>query len=103
MSYIYETLHTNEIARRLYTDRENNGFSYEGCRALAEYLEQYAEDNGEPMELDIVALRCEWAESDLEEFQAYFSADEYPDLGAIRDVTTVIEIEGTDRFIYAEF
>lgn len=61
MTYIYETLSTHEIAHALRKD-DNARWSYDGALALAEWLEQYAEDTGEPIELDIVALRCEFSE-----------------------------------------
>lgn len=46
-----------------------NNFSYKGQRALFDYLEQYEEDVGEEIELDIVALCCEYTEyEDVEEY-----------------------------------
>ena len=39
-------------------------FSYEGQLALFEYLEQYEEDTGEQVELDVIALCCEYSEHD---------------------------------------
>lgn len=42
-------------------DRKDT-FSYEGKKALYEYLEQYSEDTGENIELNIVALCCEYTE-----------------------------------------
>jgi hypothetical protein len=41
-----------------------NNFSYNGKKALFEYLEQYEEDTGEEMELDIIALCCDYDEHD---------------------------------------
>ena len=41
-----------------------DNFSYEGKRALFEYLEQYGEDCGEEVELDVIALCCEYSEHD---------------------------------------
>ncbi len=102
MTYIYERLSTHEVARRLKAD-ENAGWSYEGALALAEYLEQYVEDVNVPMELDIVALRCDFSEYEsLEEFNKNYNKP-YKDLDAVRDETTVIEIEGTGRFIAQDF
>ena len=57
-----QTLTTYEVAHLLLKDKENNGFTYEGCFALAEYLEQWEQDLGEEIELDVVAIRCEWTE-----------------------------------------
>jgi hypothetical protein len=56
-----QTLNTYQIVDALYRDGENS-FSYEGARALAEYLEQLEEDIGEEMELDVIAIRCEYTE-----------------------------------------
>ena len=41
--------------------RENQ-FTYEGLQALYEYLEEYEEDTGEEIELDVIALCCEFTE-----------------------------------------
>ena len=56
-----ETLTTNEIAHRLYQDK-NAGWTWAGAQALAEYLESYEEDAGTELELDIVAIRCDYSE-----------------------------------------
>ena len=37
-------------------------FSYEGLEVLFDYLEQYEEDTGEELELDVVALCCDFYE-----------------------------------------
>lgn len=79
----------------------NTHFSHQGKRVLFEYLEQYEEDTGEKIELDIIALCCEYTEyDDLEELK-----QQYPDIETIEDLkdqTTVIDIDGTS-FIIANF
>lgn len=57
--------------------RENQ-FSYEGLEVLFNYLEKYEEGTGEEIELDVIALCCEYAESTYEELaEAYdFDIDE---------------------------
>lgn len=55
------TLNTYDIANALKSD-ENANWTWNGARALAEYLEQIEEDTGEEMELDVVAIRCEFSE-----------------------------------------
>ena len=80
-------------------DRKDQ-FSYAGKRALFDYLEEYEKDTGEEMELDIVALCCDFAEySDIEELKK-----DYPDIEDIddlRDNTTVIEFD--NGFIVQSF
>lgn len=55
------TLSTDDIAEALRSD-ENANWSRMGAYALAEYLEEMEEDTGEEMELDVVALRCDFSE-----------------------------------------
>ena len=72
-----DTLTTSQIADRLKAD-DNAGWTYAGARALAEYLEQYEEDTGEELELDVVAIRCDYSEySTLKEWaESYFGEKE---------------------------
>lgn len=96
--------------------RENN-FSYAGRNALFDYLEEYEE-----IELDVVALCCEFTEyENIEEFVAnyddsYVVWDTEPDpendepgevdyeatLDNIRDRTEVIDVDG-ESFIIQDF
>jgi len=51
----------------------SDSFSYEGKRALYDYLEQYEEDTGEEIELDVIGLCCNYSEYEtaLEAAQEY--------------------------------
>jgi hypothetical protein len=71
------TLSTYQIADALWTD-ENAAWSRSGSLALAEYLEQYEEDSETELELDVVAIRCDYSEHDsvLQWAEDYFSADQ---------------------------
>lgn len=42
-----------------------DNFSREGLEALFDYLEQYEQDCGEEIELDVIAICCDYAESDI--------------------------------------
>lgn len=66
-------------------------FSFAACIALVEYLKELEKDLGEEIELDAIALRCDWKEySDISE-----AAD---DLGYskrhLRNNTIVIDFDG---------
>jgi len=51
-------------------------FTYEGKRALFDYLEEYEESTGETIELDIIALCCEYAEyKDVNEYLNDYDTD----------------------------
>ena len=82
---------TNEMAKELAND-ENAAWTYEGARALAEWLEDFEESTGQPMEFDPVALRCEFSEyaSDDEALAEY----ELSTLKRLRDETIVIDVPG---------
>lgn len=50
----------------------NENFSYEGKRALFDYLEEYEESSGDELELDVIAICCDYTEADWQEI-----ADDY--------------------------
>lgn len=50
-------------------------FSYEGLEVLFDYLEQYEEDTGEELELDVVALCCDFYEDTVEAIARNYSID----------------------------
>lgn len=55
------TLTTFQIADALNSD-DNANWSHAGALALAGYLEEIEADTGEEMELDTVAIRCDFSE-----------------------------------------
>ena len=55
------TLNTHDITNALLNDKHAN-WSYNGAKALAEYLEQIEEDCDTEIEFDRVAIRCEYSE-----------------------------------------
>ena len=57
------TLSTSEAVNRLLSDT-NASWSRAGARALVEHLEELEDANGEELELDVVALRCDYSEWD---------------------------------------
>ena len=98
------TLSTNQVQDALYADK-NAGWSWKGARALAEELEALEESTGEEMELDVVAIRCDYTEypSGLEAATAYGyeqeegedrEEDEEKAVDWLRERTSVIEFDG---------
>lgn len=98
------------------SDSYKNNFSYHGLKALYEHLEQLSEDIGEDMELDIVAICCDYSEHDSalecakeygykEELQAVIDSNEEDTIEEeteadalewLQNRTQVIEVEGHD-------
>ena len=78
------------------------GFSYEGTKALFEYFEQYEQDTGEQMEFDPVAIRCAFNEYEsLEDVKQNYQ--DIKTLEDLKDRTIVIEIPNSDRLIIQAF
>jgi hypothetical protein len=69
-----------------------NNFSYEGKRALFDYLEEYENSTGEKIELDPIALCCDYSEYEslgdcLKEY------DNITDRADLENHTQVIDLE----------
>ncbi len=80
-----------------------HGFSYQGLKALFEYLEEYEESTGTEIEFDPIALSCEYTEYDnIGEFWLEYDQEDYPDLDSIYYHTQVIEID-KESFIIQVF
>ena len=81
-------------------EREN--FSYDGLKALFEYLEEFEDSTGEEVELDVIALCCEYAEYDsLNEYNDDYGT-KYDEIDLIQDDTTLIKIDD-ERFIIQQY
>jgi hypothetical protein len=119
----------NEYAfTQAFTDMNRaDNFSYAGLKALFAYLEEYEESTGEELELDVIALCCDYTEyANVEEFVAAYDdsyivwetepedADEEEGIEAvegeidyeatldkIRESTEVIDIDGESFIIQA--
>ena len=104
MTYVYTMETTDSIARALSRDEYASWHkNYDACLALANYLEDLAEDIGEPIELDTVALRCEFSlMDDVADYNKQYSHD-CRDIEEIREFTTVIEIPNSDSFIIQDY
>ena len=50
-------------------------FSYDGLEVIFDYIESYEQDAGEQVELDVIALCCEWAEDDYKSVAESYSID----------------------------
>ena len=50
-------------------------FSYEGLELIFDYIEEYEDSTGEQVELDVVALCCEWAEDSPEDIAIAYNLE----------------------------
>ena len=75
------TLSTSEIVAALLSD-DYAKWTHEAAQALAEYLEEYEKECDIELELDVVAIRCEFNEfGSLQDWaEARFTDEELADL-----------------------
>jgi len=83
-----------------------DSFSYEGKKALFEYFTELEEDTSFEMELDPIAIHCEYTEyKDFTEFRDdykdYVKEHRIKDLEQLQEHTQVVEYEG--GFIIQQF
>jgi hypothetical protein len=91
-------------------DRKEN-FSYEGLKVLFDYLEDYEEQTGEEIELDVIALCCDYSEDNPDDIIANYSIDvegldDDEKIDAVRDYlndNTTLVGETSTGFVYLSF
>jgi hypothetical protein len=90
-------------------DRKEN-FSYEGLKLLFDYLEDYEESTGEEIELDVIAICCDYTEDDIEtiinEYSIKIEEDENPEEvveNYLSENTTLIGKTSIGTFVYQVF
>ncbi len=71
-----------------------DNFSYEGLSALYDYLIQYEDDMNEELELDVIALCCDFSQCSLKEFKESFT-----DVAIKSDMTDEEKQETISEFI----
>ena len=68
-------------------------FSYQGLQALFAYLENYETETDTPVELDVIAICCDYSEyQNLDALLAEYDISDVENLEQLRDYTTVIGI-----------
>lgn len=109
---IVQTLNVYQFRDAFRSAGRNNQFSYEGLGCLFDYLEQYSEDTGEPFELDVVALCCDFYEDTAEAIANNYSIDiegmdEDEIVDAVReyleDNTSIVGEHSDNVFVYQAF
>tara|TARA_B110000908_G_scaffold115589_1_gene135563 strand:+ start:234 stop:536 length:303 start_codon:yes stop_codon:yes gene_type:complete len=98
-----QTISFYQFKDAFYKMGRENQFSYNALKTLFEYFEEYEDSTDDEIELDVIAICCEYVEYDsLEDFQLDYDAEDYPDIESIEDNTTVIKIDN-DAFIIQAF
>lgn len=67
MSYIYQQVNESAFHDAFNLMGRGDQYSYEGRKALYEYLNELAADQGAPIKFDVIALCCDFYEGTAED------------------------------------
>jgi len=95
-----QTVSQNDFTEAFKQANREDNFSYDGLCALFNYFEEYEGDCDQEIELDVIAICCEFTEYEgFEEIQ-----EAYPNIDSLEELqmnTSVIEF--TDGIIIQDF
>ena len=112
---IVQTLSKSSFIDAFKQSSRKDQFSYEALGAIFDCLEEYSDSTGEPVELDIVAICCEWSEAHWSDIAREYSVDlnDFADdeddderiqavYETISDQTTMLDL-GDGNFVFIQF
>lgn len=98
---------------RITTETETGNFNYDGLAVLFDYLEQCEQDTGEEIELDVIALCCDYSQDEPKDIVINYDIDisdcEDEDaiqecvLSYIEDNTAFCGVANDGSIVYAQF
>ena len=86
-----------------------DNFSYDGLEVLFDYFEAWEDETGEPVELDVIEMCCDFQESSHEDIIRDYNVDTSGStdlVGAVRDFlenSTILVGETDTGFVFASF
>ena len=75
-----QTVNLHDFRQAFHDCGRGEQFSYEALGLIFEYYEQYEDDTGEQVNLDVIAICCELAELPPVEFRKLYNVPENADL-----------------------
>ena len=98
-----QTIYLNDFRNAFQAAGRGEQFTYDGLGVLFDYLEEFEQDTGEQIELDIIALCCEYAESTPEEIAGDYDLGEHQDPLNYLYANTMVCGTTDDTIIYLQF
>ena len=106
-----QTINFHAFQQAFQDCNRSENFSYEGLRVLFDHIEEYEQETGEEIELDVIALCCEYYEDTTENIAESFMVDiegmdeEEADeeVREYLDKNTLVLAVCTGRFVYQAF
>lgn len=75
-----QTINKSQFHTAFHQCGRGKQFSYEGLNELYDYLENLESDMGEPIELDVIALCCDYAEDNVYNVLAQYNLETIEEL-----------------------
>lgn len=94
-----KTINNYEFIKMFDDYGRSDNFSRLGRRKLAEYFEQLEEDLGQDIEVDVIAICCDYSEIEIKDIKRETGCENLEDL---QDNTTVIKVDD-ETIIYQNF
>lgn len=86
-----ETVTKSRFMDAFYKAGRYNAFSYDGLSALFDFFEEMEEDTGVEIELDVIAICCDYTQYD--NFENLQEDHDIESIEKLKDKTTVIEFK----------
>lgn len=76
---MYQSINFSSFVDAFRSHDRQDQFTYGAKRALFDYLEDLEEQTGQPVELDVIALCCEYVESTFDDIRRDYLLGDMPD------------------------
>lgn len=101
------TVYRNEFHDYFKQANRENQFSYDAREILFDYFEEYEQSTGEEIELDVVAICCEYSEMSKAEIQESYDIPEDQSVEEYLDYHTAVCGQYTEKgekfFVFQQF
>ena len=102
---MYQTINFSAFCDAFRSHDRSGQFTYNGKKALFDYLEDLEEQIGQRIELDVIALCCDYVEATFDEIREAYSLEDMTDeeVGEFISENTIYVGLVDDCILYANF
>lgn len=109
---MYQSINRSEFHSAFHRMDRGTQFSYGALNILFNYFEEI-EEGGTPVELDVIAICCDYSEATYEEIASNYSIEDLEDLSIedknqtiedfLNDNTILLGITSDSKLVYLQF
>lgn len=97
-----QTVYFSDFTQAFHQRGRGDQFSYDALQIIFDYMEEYEQDTGEEIELDVIGICCEITEMSVEEICDSFNIDVEEVEDYLSSQTTVLG-ETSAGFVFVQF